>query len=358
MPKKFVGPKIGGDPEFFLGTPKDGVVASCGLLGGSKDAPVALGNYGSYLEDNVSVELNIPPASNGSDFLDNTNALMNAMRGMLKEKIGVRPIIKPFIDFPQPKLCHPSAFIFGCDPDFCAYDFDPTALYADYTPRTFAPDLSLGNVRCAGGHIHLSYNGDMSPHVVVVLMDALVGLPMLVHDKQGSRRANYGRAGLFRKKTYGDVKGVEWRTPSNWWLAEDIVSRFRARNAFDTILQIGAVVEDIPDDVAAFFVRIPLADLQTITQKEDVSLAKELYTELSRSMPGVMRSSFSTYTPYAFMAEDALKAHAESHFVRLAKNKKLLNAIPAWAPPPQTPTAPSDVLVGEAFTVHLDSDNS
>ena len=37
---------------------------------------------------------------------------------------------------------------------------------------------------------------------------------------QGKRREYYGMPGLFRPKKYGLIGGVEYRTPSNLWLAD------------------------------------------------------------------------------------------------------------------------------------------
>ena len=55
---------IGADPEFFLMKNKK-YVSAVGMIGGSKNEPLALDKEGfAILEDNVSVEFNIAPCHN------------------------------------------------------------------------------------------------------------------------------------------------------------------------------------------------------------------------------------------------------------------------------------------------------
>jgi hypothetical protein len=48
-------------------------------------------------------------------------------------------------------------------------------------------------------------------------MDLFVGCPMIEFDKDTGRRELYGKAGAFRKKSYG----VEYRTASNAWIESE-----------------------------------------------------------------------------------------------------------------------------------------
>ena len=62
---------VGADPELFLRR-KDGTPQSSeGLVGGSKDEPLAIPGLAdgfAVQEDNVTVEFNIPPAQTSTEF--------------------------------------------------------------------------------------------------------------------------------------------------------------------------------------------------------------------------------------------------------------------------------------------------
>lgn len=361
MRKPKILPMIGGDPEFFIAD-KSGILPSCGLLGGTKGEPIRLGEYGSYLEDNISVELNIPPSTESIGFGQNTLILLEQVRILVSEKFKAIPVIKASVEIPKVRLTHPNAFIFGCEPDYCAYDFDPSSPVDVYTARSFSPENVLGNVRCAGGHLHLSYGGDVPAHAMIILMDVIAGLPMSQYDKQGKRRDNYGKAGLFRRKAYGEgIKGVEWRTPSNWWLQKDASSQFRARHTFDAILGLGYAAEMYPEELATLFSKIPCDDVQNAIKTEDAAQAEKIYKELKNRSPPILQSYLFSNSGYAFLADDSFKQHAELHVLKMftkGRSIKTSNIIPTAMSPhytwngesPHTPPPQEFISVTQDFS--------
>lgn len=198
----------GADPEFFLVNPVDGkFISSIDLIGGSKDAPMDIGEGCAVQEDNVAVEFNIPPCKTADDFVKSINYALDHVKERAKE-MGLEIAIVPSASFTDDQLENPRAQEFGCEPDFNAWD------NGRQNPRPSADDK---NLRSAGGHIHIALEDGMSPIHAVKCMDLFVGCMMVEFDNDTRRRQLYGNPGAFRFKPYG----VEYRTASNAWIADD-----------------------------------------------------------------------------------------------------------------------------------------
>ena len=65
--------RIGSDPETFLRDAAGKYISSVGLIGGSKDEPMPIGNGCSVQEDNVTVESNTPPTNDPQEFVNAIN---------------------------------------------------------------------------------------------------------------------------------------------------------------------------------------------------------------------------------------------------------------------------------------------
>lgn len=203
--------KLGCDPEIFLKDAAGGLVASCGLIGGSKEQPLPLpiGDGYAVQEDNVAIEFNIPPADTNASFINNINAAMAFLRQEVAKQ-GLAFGAESAALFPKHQLIHPAALVFGCDPDFNAWT-------RKANPKPKAADPTL---RSAGGHIHIGDIGDLSSDdmvMVIKLMDLHAGVPSVLMDNGQMRKELYGKRGAFRVKPYG----VEYRTLSNFWVFED-----------------------------------------------------------------------------------------------------------------------------------------
>lgn len=198
---------IGTDTEIFgYHTAKDRHAALCGLIGGSKDEPKPMGIADGFAlqEDNVAVEFNIPPGRTAGEFANHIAIALNETKKAL-EAVGMTISNHVGVSYHVLELMHPTARVFGCDPDYNAWS-------GEENPRPVALDEKL---RTAGGHVHVGSDGNMIK--CVQMMDLFLGVPSVLLDTApGSvtRRELYGKAGAMRPKPYG----WEYRVLSNYWV--------------------------------------------------------------------------------------------------------------------------------------------
>lgn len=198
----------GADPEVFLrraGTNE--FISSVGLIGGSKDMPMPIGEGCAVQEDNVAVEFNTPACATADAYVKAINYNLDYIRQQAA-KLGLEVVVTPSAVFSDDQLATPAAQTFGCDPDFNAWKGGMM------NPR---PSAGNKNLRSAGGHIHIGCGDELDILEVVKAMDWFVGCQMLRFDDDAARRELYGKAGAFRKKPYG----VEYRTASNRWIESE-----------------------------------------------------------------------------------------------------------------------------------------
>ena len=200
--------KVGGDPEFFLADRETGnIVSAVGTIPGKKGSPYNLPDgSGAIQRDNVMVELNIIPASSTAEFVENTSGLVESTAKFVEDH-GLVLSTDSVVTMEQRYIDTIEAQEIGCASDICARTFNETSS---------ATARRLGNVRTAGGHIHVEYSGNISPEELVMYMDYYITLPLIAAgvDTCGSRRRRfYGKAGRFRFTSYG----LEYRTPDNGW---------------------------------------------------------------------------------------------------------------------------------------------
>lgn len=198
---------IGCDPEVFLVNRVGKFISSVGLIGGTKDFPQPIGEGCAVQEDNVSVEFNTPPCNTVEEFVKSIRYNLS----WIKERAQALELdvkIVPSAVFEDDQLNTEAAQTFGCEPDYNAW--------AD-GKRNPRPRAANRNLRSAGGHIHVSLDPQVDYLEVVKAMDWFIGCQMLQFDDDSGRRELYGKAGAFRKKSYG----VEYRTASNKWIESD-----------------------------------------------------------------------------------------------------------------------------------------
>lgn len=195
---------VGADPELFLRDKEGNFFPSVGLIGGSKHHPRPIDDIGSFiLEDNVTVEFNIPPSKTKDEFIGN---IFNVI-GFLEREVGHLGLTLDYSASAafQPKhLRSEQARLFGCEPDLNCWT-------GEENPRPKAPK----NLRSCGGHVHIGWdnpNGDQR-FLVARAIDLFVGSISALFDEDTQRRKIYGKAGACRLKHYG----VEHRTSSNYW---------------------------------------------------------------------------------------------------------------------------------------------
>jgi len=230
--------KLGSDPEFFLFDVKgDRFISSEGLVGGTKENPMPVGNGFFIQEDNVAIEGNIPPSETREEFADNIAILKDEVIKLLPQ-YELRII--PSAVFDKEFTITEHGKTFGCDPDLNAYTGKMNR--AACTPKN-NPDL-----RSAGGHIHVSWE-DAPMHsfedklAVARAMDTFLGLPSILEDKDKQRSLIYGKAGSLRSKEYG----IEYRSLSNYWTKTKELSSLifdRTMKALEFISDVGTEVND------------------------------------------------------------------------------------------------------------------
>jgi len=193
---------IGADPELFLINNQQKLISVVGLIGGSKEEPMPIGNGCAIQEDNVAAEFCIPPCTSADTFISSIQYALGDINSRA-ENLGLSlATLTASASFDRDQLRTRQAQEFGCDPDYNAYTMRPN-------PRPKAKDKTL---RSAGGHVHV---GTKHRHPdIIKTMDLYLGVPSLLIDKDEQRRQLYGKAGSFRPKPYG----VEYRTLSNFWI--------------------------------------------------------------------------------------------------------------------------------------------
>lgn len=231
---------LGADPEWFLSNGKT-PVSAIGKIGGSKQNPLQMEGLPpgfTVQEDNVALEYNIPATTSVGKWLDYHELAQDYIKRKLKE-LKLKPQITGSAQFSDAELDTPAAWIFGCDPDYCAWTGRPN-------PR---PHSDNPNLRSAGGHIHLG-NLDWMNKVEKCLftrfLDLYVGIPLMILDNDDSRRVLYGKAGALRFKSYG----LEYRTPSNVWTRSSRTIRAvaeAAAKAYDSYALGGSIPKEVKE---------------------------------------------------------------------------------------------------------------
>jgi hypothetical protein len=209
---------IGADPELFV-TNKEGQFRSAhGLIPGTKANPHKV-DKGAVQVDGMALEFNIDAVDNADDFVTNITTVMKQMQDMVPDyNFALVPSAR--FNGNHFRAQPDEAKELGCEPDFNAYTLGAN-------PR---PDNQT-TMRTASGHVHIGFCQGADPtsddHMIrcatlVKQLDAYLGLPSLMFDKDKKRREMYGKAGAFRPKSYG----VEYRVLSNAWLLNEKRMKF------------------------------------------------------------------------------------------------------------------------------------
>lgn len=220
---------FGADPEVFL-TRDNAIVPCVGIFQGTKEDPYKVPRSKAGLmiqEDGVTLEFNINPVpTEGFEKAIHT-ATTELMRYVVRADPSYAFRNVASNAFSAADLNSRQANTIGCDPDNNAWKRG--------APRKPISIKELGNDRFAGGHIHFGYdidNCEIPSWALIQFIEVCGYLPYLHTDKQGPRRKFYGQPGLFREKAYG----VEYRTPSNFWLHDPSLT-FKMRFFAEQVIQ-------------------------------------------------------------------------------------------------------------------------
>lgn len=204
---------IGADPEFFVGK-RGEIVSGHTLPLGTKEEPRKTFS-GAVQCDGMAVEVNVKPSITRAGFIRSCSDVLRELERIVKT---VDPemylVCRPTARFTEKYLetVPESAKELGCHPDWNAYE-----MAQNERPK------ADGNLRTAGGHIHIGWGSGFNPdsleHIglcaeVAKQLDYCIGIPSLEWDRDNERRSLYGKAGAFRPKVYG----MEYRVLSPVWL--------------------------------------------------------------------------------------------------------------------------------------------
>lgn len=258
------GLTVGSDPEFLLENPEHVFISSqsacdMGLKAGDKETPLLM-SVGSIHRDNALIELNVPPSDSEQVFIKNHSAVKSLLLQALPTELVLSN--KASGHFTEEELWHPEALLFGCEPDFNAWD----------NGSKNPPPDSGTSLRSAAGHVHIGYqNPNMDSNLNIVrACDLFLGVPSLLMDQDTERRILYGKAGAFRHKPYG----VEYRVLSNFWMMEEELMGWVYRNTERAFLMRDQFNWNHLEEVASCI------------NSNDVELARYLCTEFNLEVLG------------------------------------------------------------------------
>lgn len=194
---------IGTDPECFIfNTKTNKVKSSVKIIPGTKQHPHHIEELGpgfALQTDNILAEFNVPPTDNVKSFVDNITKMKDYIRKFVQgidENLDI--LCAASQNVPKSELRSKQAKLFGCNPDYCIYT-------GDQNPKPL--NAGESNLRSAGFHVHVGYDGPEIDRSLRLLayMDAYLGLPSILIDKDTQRRTLYGKAGCFRLTDYGKL---------------------------------------------------------------------------------------------------------------------------------------------------------
>lgn len=214
---------IGADPEAFIVDKNGGFVSAHNLFPGTKQEPVPIAG-GAVQVDGVALEVNVTPAKTADEFVVNLFKTLEVTNFMLKQQQPSHEIaFTPTAVFSKEYFDKLPANVkeLGCSPDFDAF----AGGKENEPPRTTKP------MRTGGGHIHVGWTKNESPHeeghffdciVAAKQLSAALYIPSHSWDNDQKRRELYGKIGAFRPKPYG----LEIRFLSNAWAKDPRLARW------------------------------------------------------------------------------------------------------------------------------------
>ena len=234
---------VGADPEFFLYSyggdlpegAEEGYIPCVGIVPGTKENPHVLAEGYFCHEDNVALEVGIPPTNNPYGFADSIQLVKKMVAEAYLDEIHAELVFQPSVTFRAEQLVSEQAKLFGCEPDYNAY--------TNGKVRTVPKEMFESQRRYAGGHIHIGGQFNCPPFVAALFADVFIGLPNIVRKQpyysggQQERGKWYGRPGIFRAKPYG----IEYRTPSNFWCQNHDLSAMVGEQA----IRLGRYLSDV-----------------------------------------------------------------------------------------------------------------
>jgi len=219
---------IGGDYEVFL-KQKDTnrIISAEGYILGTKEDPYPFDVNNPHFAtslDNVLAEYGIAPAKTKLEFYNNIQKGLAYIESILPN--GLCTAILPSANLDYEFLQTEQAKVFGCEPDYNAYTGEVN----------MKPECDDPTLRSCGGHIHTSWDNPTNDmrFALIKMYDLHIGIPSVIMEPDNKRKELYGKAGACRPKEYG----VEYRTPSNYYLVSKKLTEWVFNSAQNAIAWI------------------------------------------------------------------------------------------------------------------------
>ncbi len=260
--------KVGSDPEIFLEREETNEwFPAIGVVKGTKNKPEPMKGLEKgfcWQVDGLALEFNTPPSSTEGEFITNHLKAIAFLKENIPQELKLRIQTTAFFDSKYLEL--PGATEMGCSADYNAWT-------RETNPK---PNLEDPTQRCVGGHLHIGFDEgkdmDLCEELIKVL-DLFIAVPSVLIDEDTDRRKLYGKAGCFRfGKSY---KGVEHRTPSNFWLQNENTMSWvwnQIKTAVDFINNNQSLEEDA-------------LDIQLAINEHNKDLAKVLIEKYNIKLP-------------------------------------------------------------------------
>jgi hypothetical protein len=284
---------LGSDPEFMLVDQQGKYRSAIGIVYGTKDDKVSLGNGHYAFYDNVLVEVNVRSESNREAII---NSFGDCFQRLAKLVGNFKVVPQASNTYDLAECQHPDAQKFGCDPEYCIYVREN-----GFVTRMEPPIVDPTNpFRTGGGHIHIGHEICFEKTIdVIQYLDLFIGITSLFVDHDptsAARRQLYGGAGTFRIK---EEYGLEYRSVSNFWLASPILVGL----IYDLV---DFTLEFVSSDKKLEFVP---EEVRSIINSGNKELAKEILSRCENVMPNKLSNKIkelSASTHFDFYKEWAL----------------------------------------------------
>jgi len=169
--------------------------------------------------DGAAFEFNVPPCDNAEQLGIYWQTAKEILRKLIPgdlqlvakatQRFSMDFLLENY-DISEERLAYSCRF--GCDAQYNVYSLGAS------------PEVDARNIlwRYAGGHIHMSPVESELIRPVIFGMDMTVGLFCLFNspypEEEAMRQEFYGVPGNYRPQQYGEIPGLEYRTPSVAWL--------------------------------------------------------------------------------------------------------------------------------------------
>lgn len=292
---------LGCDPEFFF--TKNGDVIGSEKIIDRKTGILASANGSKIIVDGVQAEINPAPSTCRQSLASN---IATCFRSVINEiakdpTVSVSMAVTARIKKKELDSLDEESRKFGCAPS--------KNVDAGSENAVAIKDPSKYLVRSAAGHIHIGdasgnrlsaqFKAIHSPERLVPILDIIVGNTCVLLDRdEGNveRRKVYGLAGEYRTP----VHGLEYRTPSNFWLRSYQVMSFVFSLTRFAVGLLSATIENkgVPgyDYESELLKLVNMEDVRLAINTNDYAMALENY---HRIKPFILAASkgASTYYP-------------------------------------------------------------